>query len=90
MMGQMIAESTITCPHCNASKTETMPTDACQFFYECIGCGLRDAATPESRRLLRVLFVWHGPVPTNSGGGWKGRLLRMTLTSCRVTLARSR
>jgi hypothetical protein len=34
----MIAESTITCPVCKTSKTETMPTDACQFFYECSGC----------------------------------------------------
>jgi hypothetical protein len=24
--------STITCPNCNHKKTETMPTDACQFF----------------------------------------------------------
>ncbi len=31
-------ESTITCPHCETQKTETMPTDACQFFYECTGC----------------------------------------------------
>jgi hypothetical protein len=35
----MIMESTITCPHCGAAKTETMPTDACQFFYECTNCG---------------------------------------------------
>ena len=32
-------DSTITCPICGTTKTETMPTDACQFFYECIGCG---------------------------------------------------
>jgi hypothetical protein len=31
--------STITCPSCAFSKVETMPTDACQFFYECEGCG---------------------------------------------------
>jgi ribosomal protein L32 len=31
--------STITCPECGHSETETMPTDACQFFYECKGCG---------------------------------------------------
>jgi hypothetical protein len=31
--------STITCPSCGFSKAETMPTDACQFFYECEGCG---------------------------------------------------
>lgn len=31
--------STITCPVCGTSKVETMPTDACQFFYDCTGCG---------------------------------------------------
>ena len=35
----MITESTITCPACGTSKREMMPTDACQFFYECTGCG---------------------------------------------------
>lgn len=33
--------STITCPHCGHTKAETMPTDACLFFYECEGCGVR-------------------------------------------------
>ena len=31
-------ESTITCPHCGYKKKEIMPTDACQFFYECEKC----------------------------------------------------
>jgi hypothetical protein len=35
----VIMESTITCPGCGTSKREAMPTDACQFFYECTGCG---------------------------------------------------
>ncbi|HEY5380099.1 MAG TPA: GDCCVxC domain-containing (seleno)protein [Pseudolabrys sp.] len=39
MTVQVIAQSTITCPSCGTSKTETMPTDACQFFYDCTGCG---------------------------------------------------
>jgi hypothetical protein len=30
--------STLTCPHCGHSKTETMPTDACQWFYKCERC----------------------------------------------------
>ena len=34
-----ITESTITCPACGTAKTETMPTNACQYFYECTGCG---------------------------------------------------
>ncbi|MFL4469044.1 GDCCVxC domain-containing (seleno)protein [Tateyamaria armeniaca] len=33
-------QSTLTCPHCNQSKVETMPTDACQWFYECESCGV--------------------------------------------------
>jgi hypothetical protein len=32
-------QSTITCPHCGHQEVETMPTDACQFFYDCKGCG---------------------------------------------------
>ncbi|WP_255561514.1 GDCCVxC domain-containing (seleno)protein [Pseudohoeflea coraliihabitans] len=32
-------ESTITCPHCRHRQTEMMPTDACQFYYDCRGCG---------------------------------------------------
>jgi len=31
--------STLTCPHCKATILETMPTDACQFFYDCPSCG---------------------------------------------------
>lgn len=31
-------QSVITCPHCGHQRQETMPTDACQFFYECPGC----------------------------------------------------
>ena len=34
----VIADSEITCPECNFTKTETMPTDACQWFYECTNC----------------------------------------------------
>ncbi len=30
--------SMLTCPHCGHGKTETMPTDACQWFYECEQC----------------------------------------------------
>jgi transposase-like protein len=37
----MQLESTITCPKCGHQATETMPTDACRFFYNCKGCGER-------------------------------------------------
>src|SRR5262245_15770966 len=32
-------ESTLTCPACGVAKAEIMPTDACQYFYECTSCG---------------------------------------------------
>jgi len=34
----VILQSTITCPNCGHKREETMPTDACQFFYECENC----------------------------------------------------
>ena len=30
--------STLTCPNCGFKKTEIMPMDACQYFYECQHC----------------------------------------------------
>jgi hypothetical protein len=32
-------QSTLICPKCGGHSTETMPTDACQFFYDCRHCG---------------------------------------------------
>lgn len=36
--GSMRLKSTLTCPQCGHRETENMPTDACQFFYDCKGC----------------------------------------------------
>lgn len=38
-MSTVTLESTITCPSCKHKTTETMPTDSCQFFWECPACG---------------------------------------------------
>lgn len=35
----VVLESVLTCPECGFAKRETMPTDACQFYYECSNCG---------------------------------------------------
>jgi len=35
----MQVKSTLICPYCGHWETETMPTDACQYFYDCKGCG---------------------------------------------------
>jgi hypothetical protein len=36
-----VLNSEITCPKCGLKRSETMPTDACLFFYQCTGCGAR-------------------------------------------------
>ena len=38
MNKKLILESIITCPECGHKEIETMPTDACQWFYECKEC----------------------------------------------------
>lgn len=32
-------QATIICPQCGHRELERMPTDACQYFYDCKGCG---------------------------------------------------
>ncbi|MFL5739711.1 MAG: GDCCVxC domain-containing (seleno)protein [Flavisolibacter sp.] len=34
----LILQSVIICPDCGFRKEETMPTDACMFFYQCTNC----------------------------------------------------
>jgi len=36
----MILKSIITCPKCGHAATESMPVDACQYLYDCKGCGI--------------------------------------------------
>jgi len=31
--------SVLTCPECGQKSSEVMPTDACQYFYDCPHCG---------------------------------------------------
>jgi len=37
-MQGVILQSTITCPQCGRAKVESMPTNACQWFYACEAC----------------------------------------------------
>ena len=37
-MPAIVLQSLITCPTCGFAKNESMPTNACQFFYECEQC----------------------------------------------------
>jgi hypothetical protein len=45
----------ITCPKCQYQKTETIPVDQCQFFYQCGGC--HAILRPQPGGLLRILFL---------------------------------
>ena len=35
---EVVLQSVLTCPECGHVAEETMPTDACQWFYECTSC----------------------------------------------------
>ncbi len=55
----LVLNSIVTCPGCGHAESETMPTNACLWFYDCKGCG----------RLLRpkpgdcCVFCSYGTVP---------------------------
>jgi len=38
-MSAVLTHSTLTCPECGHASRDEMPADACQFFYDCKGCG---------------------------------------------------
>ena len=39
-MSEPLLISVLTCPFCGFARSELMPTDACQFYYECTHCGV--------------------------------------------------
>ncbi|WP_247501675.1 GDCCVxC domain-containing (seleno)protein [Bradyrhizobium sp. 1] len=55
----MQMQSVISYPVCRHASAEIMPTDACQFFYDCKGCGTR--LKPKSGDCC--LYCSYGSVP---------------------------
>jgi hypothetical protein len=49
-------DATITCPECGHERRETMPTNACRFFYRCEGWRARGER-------CRVVTLFHYPRP---------------------------
>ena len=41
MTAALALKSVLTCPRCDLPTVETMPTNACLFFWNCPGCGAR-------------------------------------------------
>jgi hypothetical protein len=62
----MQIESILQCPDCGHREREQMPTNACQFFYACKGCGQR----LKPRRGDCCVFCSYGsvPCPPKQGG----------------------
>ncbi len=58
-MSEVIPQSTLTCPHCGFQSTETMPTDACQWYWECPSC--HTLLTPREGDCC--VFCSYGTVP---------------------------
>lgn len=54
--------SVITCPNCGHRSQETMPTNACLFFYDCAACGTRLKPKPGHC----CVFCSYGSVPCPS------------------------
>jgi hypothetical protein len=64
-----VLESTITCPSCGAQTQARMPTDACQFFWDCPACG--ELLKPRSGDCC--VFCSYGSVPcppVQDSHGW--------------------
>ena len=51
--------SVLTCPACEYRAREEMPVDACAFFHECAGCGVRLRPLPGDC----CVFCSYGTVP---------------------------
>jgi hypothetical protein len=56
---QPILRSVITCPRCGHRAEETMPTNACLFFYDCLACHERLKLAPGDC----CVFCSYGSVP---------------------------
>ena len=59
MHDAVVNQSVLTCPKCGTAKVEMMPTNACQFFYECTGCG----ETLRPKQGDCCVFCSYGSVP---------------------------
>jgi hypothetical protein len=54
-----LTKSELTCPSCHMRHTETMPVDACIYYFECTGCGAMLRPTPGDC----CVFCSYGSVP---------------------------
>ncbi len=71
-MAEIVYQSTLTCPHCGHSYTETMPTDVCRWQSRCPACQQTLRALPGDC----CIYCSYGDVPcpprqrTSAGPSW--------------------
>lgn len=65
-----VLSSALTCPECGHLKSEKMPTDFCQWFYECNGCGV--VLTPAAGDCCVYCSYGTVPCPPVQASGTKG------------------
>ena len=58
-MNTVQLDSTLTCPECGHVSLQTMPTDACIYFFDCPGC--RAVLRPKKGDCC--VFCSYGSVP---------------------------
>jgi len=73
-MTTVTLESALTCPECGNVKTETMPTNACQWFYECENC--RVVLRPKPGDCCVFCSYGSVPCPPIQSGGQAGDCCR--------------
>lgn len=70
-MADVTLHSELRCPECGHVSREEMPTDSCQYYFECPGCGTLLKPKPGDC----CVFCSYGSVPcppvqeAGSGGG---------------------
>lgn len=69
-MSAVVLESVVTCPACGHIKSETMPTNACQWFYECEAC--QTVLTPKPGDCCVYCSYGSVPCPPIQGQGKQG------------------
>lgn len=60
-MAQLQLTSTLACPQCGHRHVETMPTDACVYFYDCTACG--ELLRPKAGDCCVFCSYGSGPCP---------------------------
>jgi hypothetical protein len=64
---KVVFESELACPYCGHRAVETMPSDSCRFFHECVAC--RTVMRPKAGDCC--VFCSYGSVkcpPVQTGG----------------------